>query len=54
MDKAEQAHIAEMERIKVAMEKTDSHYLKRDYAKALRRMQNELKEYRRFKHGVKN
>ena len=44
-------HVAEMERLKTAMEKTDSEYLKRDYSKALKRMERELKEYDRYKRG---
>ena len=49
MDKAEGKHIAEINRLKEAREKTKSEYLRRDYTKAIRRMQNELKEYRRYK-----
>lgn len=51
MDKAEEKHLKEMERLKQALHKTDSIYLRRDYEKALKRMQNELKEYRRFRYG---
>lgn len=54
MDKAEQKHVAEMERLKDAIARTDSKHLKKDYTKALKRMQNELKEYRRYKYGIKN
>ena len=52
MDKMREKHVAEMERLKTAMEKTDSEYLKRDYKKALKRMSAELKEYDRYKGGV--
>lgn len=52
MDKIRKKHIAEMERLKTAIEKTDSEYLKRDYEKALKRMQKELREYDRYKGGV--
>ena len=52
MDKMREKHVAEMERLKTAMEKTDSEYLKRDYGKALKRMQRELKDYDRYKGGV--
>ena len=38
-------HIAEMKRLKTAFNKTQSIYLKNDYAKAIRRMQEELREY---------
>ena len=51
MDKMREKHVAEMERLKTAMEKTDSEYLKRDYSKALKRMERELKEYDRYKRG---
>ena len=51
MDKAEKRHVEEMERLKIAIVKTDSKCLKRDYTKALRRMENELKEYRRYKYA---
>ena len=49
MDRAEEKHIAEMNRLKDARERTTSEYLKRDYTKAIRRMENELREYRRYK-----
>ena len=52
MDKMRKNRVAESERRKTAMEKTDSEYLKRDYGKALKRMQRELKEYDRYKGGV--
>lgn len=38
-------HIAEMKRLKTAFNKTNSMYLKNDYAKAIRKMQRELREY---------
>ena len=38
-------HIAEMNRLADALYRTKSPYLKRDYAKALNRMEKELKEY---------
>jgi hypothetical protein len=49
MDKMREKHIAEMERLKDAIDKTESEYLKRDYKKALKRMSAELKEYDRYK-----
>ena len=52
MDKMREKHVAEMERLKTAISKTKSEHLKRDYEKALRRMENELKEYDRYKGGV--
>lgn len=51
MDKAEERHIREMDRLKEAIKTTESRYLRRDYQKALKRMQNELLEYRRYKGG---
>lgn len=38
-------HIAEMERIKAAMKKTTSPYLKRDYRKAYERKRRQLLYY---------
>ena len=38
-------HIAEMKRLRIAFSNTKSGYLKNDYAKAIRRMQGELREY---------
>ena len=52
MDKMREKHVAEMERLKTAIKKTDSEYLKRDYKKALKRMSAELKEYNRYKGGA--
>lgn len=49
MDKMRQAHVDEINRIKRALEKTTSEYLKRDYTKALRRLTMELREYDSFK-----
>lgn len=45
MDNALKAHIDEMNRLADAIYRTESPYLKRDYAKALNRMEKELKEY---------
>lgn len=42
---AREKHIIEMRRIEKAIEKTSSWKLKKDYGKALRRMQHELKIY---------
>ena len=52
MDKMRKNRVAEIERLKTAMEKTDSEYLKRDYGKALKRMQRELSYYDRYKGGA--
>lgn len=51
MDKAEEKHVKEMERLKQALQKTDSIFLRRDYEKALKRMKDELNEYRKFRYG---
>lgn len=45
MDEARKAHIDEMNRLADAIYRTESPYLKRDYAKALNRMEKELREY---------
>ena len=45
MDNALKDHIDEMNRLADAIYRTESPYLKRDYAKALNRMEKELKEY---------
>lgn len=45
MDNARKAHIDEMNRLADAIYRTESPYLKRDYAKALNRMEIELREY---------
>jgi len=42
---------AEIERLKVAIEKTESPYLRKDYTKAVRRLTRELKEYDRLRKG---
>jgi len=51
MDKAEEMHIAEMDRLRKAIQKTESPYLKRDYQKKIRSMEKELEEYRRYRYG---
>lgn len=40
--------VAEINRIKLAIQNTNSPYLKRDYQKALKRKYRELKQYDRF------
>ena len=42
-------HVAEMKRLRDAFNNTQSAYLKNDYAKAIRRMQAELREYCNYK-----
>lgn len=54
MDKMRESFVLEMERIKSAIACTTSGYLKRDYTKALKRMERELKEYDSFRNEVKN
>jgi hypothetical protein len=45
MDKMRKKHIEEMDRIRQAINNTESEYLKRDYLKALNQMQKDLDEY---------
>lgn len=49
MDKMRAKHIAEMDRLRDAIQRTDSEYLKRDYVKAIKRMKRELAEYDRYR-----
>lgn len=48
MSDPREAHIAEMNRLADALYRTESPYLKRDYQKALNRMERELREYDMF------
>lgn len=43
--KAVVRQLEEIKRVKEAIKKTDSPYLKQDYQKHLRRLENELREY---------
>ena len=52
MDKAEQAHLREINRVKEAIKRTKSSFLATDYSKYLSRLERELKEYRRYKYGT--
>ena len=47
-DKRRQEFVDEMERLKQAIRKTHSEYLKKDYIKALKTMKRELTDYDRF------
>lgn len=52
--KAAMRQIEEIKRLKEAIAKTDSKYLKRDYRKNIRRLEEDLKEYcsyRGFEYG---
>ena len=51
MTDAERNHIAEIERIKVAMKKTKSNYLYNDYRKYLKKLIRELNEYRHYRNA---
>lgn len=51
MTKAEIEYENEIKRLKEAVAKSNSDYLKRDYKKKIVRMQNELKEYRKFRYS---
>ena len=44
----EQKHLADMERVKLSIKKTESFYAKRDYGKKLKKMERELESYRRW------
>lgn len=48
MPNARERQLQEIERLKTAIKKTESKYLKRDYARAIRRMERELAEYDRL------
>lgn len=49
MDKQRDAYVREIGRLKEARERTHSRYLRRDYGKAIRRMENELRQYDNFR-----
>jgi hypothetical protein len=52
MDKMREKYVAEMDRLKDAMERTTSNHLRCDYGRALKRMRKELEEYDKYKGGV--
>ena len=45
MDQARQRHLDEMKRLSSVIKSTKSPYIKRDYEKALKKMQKQLREY---------
>lgn len=49
MDKQRAAFVKEIDRLRMAYNKTKSNYLRRDYGKAISRMEKELEEYDSFK-----
>lgn len=49
MDKQREKFVAELNRLKEAVNITKSAYQKKDYQKAIKRMTKELKEYDRFR-----
>lgn len=51
MTKPEQEYVTEINRLKEAISKTKSEYLKRDYSKRIKRMNSELKQYRKYMYG---
>lgn len=51
MDKAEQRQLVEIQRLRDAIDKTDSEKLRRDYSKGIKRLSQELIEYRRLRYG---
>jgi hypothetical protein len=54
MDRMRDSFVAEIDRLQVAISKTKSQHLRRDYSKAVRRMKAELRDYDRFKGGESN
>lgn len=53
MDKQRQKFVEEINQLRVAVNSTKSKYLKKDYQKAIRRMEIELKEYDAFQREYK-
>lgn len=49
MDKMREKHVAEMQRLKDAISRTDSVKLKRDYQKAYQKMEKDLRLYDAYK-----
>jgi hypothetical protein len=52
MDRQRDAHVRKIERLKDACKRTRSDYLRRDYGKAIRRMESELRQYDTLRNGV--
>ena len=48
MDKMRDAFVAEMDRLRDAISRTKSEHLRREYGKALKRMERDLRDYDRF------
>ena len=48
---AEERQIAEIKRVKAAMQKTESKKLKKQYGKYLFRLENDLNEYRKWQNN---
>ena len=51
MDNAEKRQLAEIQRLRDAISKTDSEKLRRDYSKGIKRLSQELIEYRELRYG---
>ena len=51
MNKPREKHLQEMEELRQAIRKTKSPYAKRDFVKALKRKERELREYDRWIKG---
>lgn len=51
MSKAEKEFVDEINRLKEALTRTKSEYLKADYTKAIKKMEKEIAEYRRYMYG---
>lgn len=53
MDAMREKHVAEINRLQEAHDKSKSEYLRKDYTKAIRRMKKELALYDKYKGGKK-
>lgn len=51
IDTAREKYVSEISRLRSAVTKTNSPHLKRDYEKAIKRMESELAEYDYFRRG---
>ena len=49
MDRQRDRFVKELERLRAACSKTSSEYLRKDYGKAIKDMERELRDYDNFK-----
>ena len=54
MDKQRQKFVEEINRLRKAVNTTESRYLKRDYIKAIKEMEKELREYDKYQKEYRN